>query len=224
MLIQNKADNLLPFADFKQRSGIFIGDSGGSSIVALTLFERAWDEDKKSALAFSAEAKSIMIEYLKDPSVFDVLKTPQFKPQQKMETLGKYFKETPDENLFSTNMQLLILSLVSDNKMDYLAQVLKDVFMLGFAAQHGVIGSVTTLTPLPAKARKEFTEIVKKNFLSPNDNLVLQFKASPSIQGGYVLAIPHTGLMDKSWVQTFEKFPEQYDHAVDHVINEQFNV
>ncbi len=69
-----------------------------------------------------------------------------------------------------------LVSLVSEDKLSYLPYVLRGVFMLGWCAQGGILGSVTTATALPAKARVDFTEATKKELLTPKDNLVLQFK------------------------------------------------
>jgi len=219
-----KEDYLLTWDDFRRRSGIYLEPVGETTTIATTLWTRAWDEDKNSAIAFSAEAKTILVEYLNNPTVLDVLKNVQLKPKEKMEALGKFFQdespETNNSDVFSVNMQLLFLALVSEDKLSQLPGILKGIFMLGFAAQGGVIGQVTTLTPLPAKARKEFTEIVKKNVLAPTDNLVLQFKHSPSIKGGYILALPSAGLVDNSWSQIFEQLPAKYNQAVEHILRQ----
>jgi len=214
--------NSYPWADLKSRSGIFMDRNIEATNFAEILFRNAWERNKETAIVFAQEAKETMIEFVLNPKMFDALKRPNYSSQQKLQTLGKYFKSTPDDKLPSQNMQLLFLLLTGKNKLSLLPSVLRGVFMLGFAAQGGVIGSVTTVAPLPAAARKEFTDIVQKEYMKSGDKLVLQFKSSPSLIGGYTLALPTVGLVDKSWAKSNEKFPHFFEQAVERAYKDQY--
>jgi len=217
-----KTDGLLSYKELHLRAGLHIGDAGDSASLAERIWGGAYKKDKKGALKFSAEAKSILLQYLKDPKGLKPLFNPLTSSAKKMETMGKYFKKTPNDKLFSVNMQILLLSLVSKDKLAYLPYALRNVFLLGFAAQGGILGSITTTSLLPARARVDVTETAKKALLTPTDNLVLQFKENPTMSGGYVLAIPTKGMIDKSWAKVIAKVPEVKKRAIEHVIRKQY--